>query len=114
VSKPPGGRFFAAGNTAPGLGVAPGFLAADMKRYLLILLLALLLAPAATPALAQGCSLCTAQTNGGDPQLTRYRGQSLNTGILYLAAVPYLAGSLLGLMWYRNRRRLRQQLAPKR
>ena len=87
----------------------------DMKHFLLTLLLTsvltLLFAPLAVPARAQGCSLCTAQTNGGDPNLTRYRGQTLNIGILYLAAVPYLAGGILGLLWYRNRRRLRQQIA---
>ncbi len=90
-----------------------------MKRYLLRLastvVLLLLLLPAAPRAVAQGCSLCTASTNGGEnANLTKYRGQGLNTGILYLAAVPYLAATALGVMWYRNRRRMRQQAALKR
>ena len=87
-----------------------------MKRFLLLFLGLLLTAALAAPgAFAQGCSLCASQTNGGDnAQLTKYRGQTLNTGILYLAAVPYLAGAALGLVWYRNRRRLRQQAAVKR
>ncbi len=87
-----------------------------MKRFLLLFVGLLLSGALAAPgALAQGCSLCTTQTNGGDnSQLTKYRGQTLNTGILYLAAVPYLAGMALGVVWYRNRRRLRQEAALKR
>ncbi len=87
-----------------------------MKRFLLSLAFALLLvATFAGRSAAQGCSLCTSQTNSGEStNLTKYRGQTLNTGILYLAAVPYLAGGALGFMWYRNRRRLRQQAALKR
>ena len=90
-----------------------------MNRFLLRLSLFFLLmgvlAPAAPRARAQGCSLCASQTNGGDAaNRTNYRGQTLNIGILYLAAVPYLAGGILGFIWYRNRRRLRQQAAAKR
>jgi hypothetical protein len=78
--------------------------------HLRLWLLAILLVSAAPGALAQGCSMCGAQTNSGEStRLTKYRGQGLNTGILYLAAVPYLAASALGLVWYRNRRRTRQQ-----
>lgn len=82
-----------------------------MKRLCVLIGLALWLSASLAPrAAAQGCSLCTSQTNGGDSKnLTKYRGQTLNTGILYLAAVPYLAGAALGLVWYRNRRRQRQQ-----
>jgi hypothetical protein len=32
-------------------------------------------------------------------------GRGLNTGILYLMAVPYLLLGVLGLLWYRNRKR---------
>ena len=84
---------------------------------MLLLLLGLLLtgALAAPLAQAQGCSLCTSQTNSGDASnRTKYRGQTLNIGILYLAAVPYLAASALGFVWYRNRRRMRQQGGLKR
>lgn len=86
-----------------------------MKRFLLLFgLLMVMLAPAAPRAAAQGCSLCTSQTNGGEnSKLTKYRGQGLNAGILYLAAVPYLAAGAFGFVWYRNRRRLRQQAAAK-
>ncbi len=90
-----------------------------MNRFLLRLSLIFLLtgALAVAPArvFAQGCSLCASQTNSGDAaNMTKYRGQTLNVGILYLAAVPYLAGGLLGFLYYRNRRRLRQQAALKR
>ncbi|MBC7447824.1 MAG: hypothetical protein H7330_07170 [Hymenobacteraceae bacterium] len=87
-----------------------------MKRFLLFCFLVLLVGTAVIErAAAQGCSLCASQTNSGESaNMTKYRGQTLNTGILYLAAVPYLAGGALGLVWYRNRRRLRQQAAAKR
>jgi len=83
-----------------------------MKLFrLLAFLFTLALGLANSPlALAQGCVMCKTETNSGeDSRLTRYRGQTLNTGILYLAAVPYLAGTFFGIMWYRNRRRQRQQ-----
>lgn len=83
-----------------------------MKLVRLCLLILFLLIGAAPQVRAQGCTMCTAQTNSGqDSQLTRYRGQGINTGILYLAAVPYLAASALGFMWWRNRRRMLAQKA---
>lgn len=84
-------------------------------KYLLTLLLVLGLSLATGPrALAQGCAMCKTETNGGEnSRLTKYRGQGLNTGILYLAAVPYLAASFLGYAWYRNRRKMRQQAAAR-
>ena len=95
--------------------VSDPFMNRFLLRLSLFFLLTGLLAPVAPRALAQGCSLCASQTNGGDAtQRTNYRGQTLNIGILYLAAVPYLAGGILGFMWYRNRRRLRQQTPAKR
>ncbi len=84
-----------------------------MKSVYLLLLLALLTLTAPR-AQGQGCSMCKTQTNSGeDGRLTKYRGQGINTGILYLAAVPYIAGGLLGLMWYRNRKRLKAEAALK-
>ncbi len=88
-----------------------------MMTHLRLLLLVFALVLVAPSARAQGCSMCGAQTNSGEgTRLTKYRGQGLNTGILYLAAVPYLAASALGFVWYRNRRRARQQptTTPKR
>jgi hypothetical protein len=37
-------------------------------------------------------------SNGGS------MGKGLNTGILYMLATPYLLVSVLGFIWYRNRR----------
>ncbi|HEX5625703.1 MAG TPA: hypothetical protein VFX48_06795 [Saprospiraceae bacterium] len=34
--------------------------------------------------------------------------KGLNTGILYLLAMPYLAVLILGIAWYRNKKKLQQ------
>lgn len=66
-----------------------------MRKFLLLIVLFVVLAMVPEPALAQGCAMCKAvveseQGNGrifGGEQAV---GRGLNTGILYLMAVPYL------------------------
>ncbi len=53
------------------------------------------------------CAMCKAApesnlTNGGRA------GKGLNTGILYMAAVPYFIVGSLGLVWYFNRKKADQ------
>lgn len=56
------------------------------------------------------CAMCkgVAETNlksgGGDPV-------GLNNGILYILSLPYLLVGGIGLWWYRNRRKDREQVA---
>lgn len=49
------------------------------------------------------CSMCrrVAESNmeNGDK-----RGRGLNSGILYLMAVPYLMGGVAGLIWWKYRK----------
>ena len=33
-------------------------------------------------------------------------GKSLNSGILYLLSLPYLAITVIGIIWYKNRKKL--------
>lgn len=50
---------------------------------------------------AQGCSLCSlnAQSIGDNA------GAGLNQGIIYLAAVPFLFVTTVGIIWYRRNHR---------
>jgi hypothetical protein len=50
---------------------------------------------------AQGCPMCKtsleeARKNGSQV------GNTLNSGILYLLALPYIVASVFGVIWYRN------------
>jgi len=62
----------------------------------------------AEPATAQ-CAMCKASSEanlkagGGDPK-------GLNAGILYMLAMPYLLVMGIGLWWWNNRRKERQEL----
>ena len=61
----------------------------------------LLLAIVASDASAQ-CAMCrsTLENNfsNGDPGIAA----GINTGILYLLVLPYLAVALLGILWYKT------------
>lgn len=71
----------------------------------LVLFVAMLIAE---PAAAQ-CAMCKASSEanlkagGGDPK-------GLNAGILYMLAMPYLLVMGIGLWWWNNRRKERQEL----
>lgn len=51
-------------------------------------------------ALAQ-CAMCKATLEANAANSSKY-GVGLNTGILYLMTIPYIAASILGYLWYRN------------
>ena len=72
------------------------------NRLIKIAVFAFLLALAA-PANAQ-CPMCkigaeSNMRNGGTA------GNGLNSGILYMLAMPYLLVSTLGFIWYKNRKK---------
>lgn len=71
-----------------------------MKRFAIIF--AILLLNAATAA-AQ-CAMCrsTLENNysAGNPGI----GAGINTGILYLLSMPYLAALIIGYLWYKSSR----------
>ena len=75
--------------------------------YFVILCFALLLFSAAE-SFAQ-CSMCSmsaeASVAGGNTE-----GKGLNTGILYLLAMPYIAIVAIGFLWYKKYRRKNIQL----
>lgn len=73
---------------------------AGMKKILPALLFILFTA-FFTEAVAQ-CSICTktAAQMGAKP------AEGLNTGILYLMAIPYLAVAVVGYKWWKSRKDL--------
>jgi len=49
------------------------------------------------------CAMCKATIEANHANQGKY-GVSLNSGILYLMVVPYIAFSVLGYFWYKNAR----------
>jgi hypothetical protein len=77
-----------------------------MKKLLVFTFVIVLLA-IATDVLAQGCPMCKtsleeARKNGSSV------GNTLNSGILYLLALPYLIAATFGVIWFRNSRAKRK------
>jgi len=69
-----------------------------MKALLTILTIALIALCIPTDALAQGCSMCTKTAS----QLGDKSARGLNSGILYLAALPLLTMATVGFAWWRR------------
>lgn len=74
-----------------------------MKILVRVLLVIFLLGSSGQLASAQ-CAMCSA-TAEHSVQHGNTQGKSLNTGILYLLATPYLAIAIVGLVWYKKYRR---------
>jgi LSD1 subclass zinc finger protein len=70
-----------------------------MKRFLVTVLL--MLTAGAGSVWAQ-CAMCRTQLennfSNGDPGIAA----GINTGILYLLAMPYVAVALIGYFWYKS------------
>ena len=77
------------------------------KAFLLVLMVVV---NAAGEALAQ-CAMCrsTLENNysNGDPGIAA----GINTGILYLLAMPYLAVIVIGYLWYKSSKNASKQLS---
>ena len=71
-----------------------------VKQIFLLLFLVALISIIPEGALAQ-CAMCKATLEAGGGQKGTI-GAGLNTGILYLMSVPYIAFSVLAILWYRN------------
>jgi len=77
-----------------------------MKKFLQAVLFSLFLTFgfSAVPleAEAQGCVMCRSQVGDHkDKDEAKLVGASLNTGILYLMAFPYVLIGTVGFIWYR-------------
>ena len=63
-------------------------------------LVCLFLCVSAAAAFGQ-CAMCKATIEANSTNSGKY-GVGLNTGILYLMSIPYLAALVIGYFWYRN------------
>lgn len=76
-------------------------------KFLFLIAVFLLLAAYGNELLAQ-CPMCKIAAesnlkNGGT------QGKGLNLGILYMLATPYLLIGTIGFLWWRNRKKERQE-----
>lgn len=82
----------------------------NMRKFLVLVgLTGLMLVSAPEFNMAQ-CPMCRMSAesnleNGGS------EGRGLNTGILYMLATPYLLVGTLGYIWWRNRRKTKEEEA---
>jgi hypothetical protein len=74
-----------------------------LRKLSFLVLLAILIILSSDEVLSQ-CPMCrmSAESNlaaGGT------EGKGLNKGILYMLALPYLMVSILGFLWYKNKKK---------
>lgn len=79
-----------------------------MKKLIILFLLTL---AASLHEVAAQCAMCrsTLENNFSNGQAGIAAG--INTGILYLLCIPYLAVGILGYLWYKSSRNGRKELA---
>ena len=77
-----------------------------VRSFVVSLVMAVVFALSSTEVKAQGCVMCKAQVGENkDQDEAKQVGSSLNTGILYLMAAPYLLIGAVGFIWYRNNKK---------
>lgn len=69
---------------------------------LFVFALGLLLSLVPLDSRAQGCSLCVSQVESARTEKDARSFSGLNTGILYLMAIPYVLIGAVGIFWYRS------------
>lgn len=74
-----------------------------MKKFLTLLSLAVLLTCFSLSADAQ-CAMCGSTVNTASAEGSS-KASGLNTGILYMLAVPYMALMGIGFLWYKKYRK---------
>jgi len=74
-----------------------------LKKAFLFLFTFFLLSLSSMPANAQ-CSMCRRVAETNHESHSNKVGRSLNSGILYLLAVPYLIGAIGAIYWWKNRK----------
>jgi hypothetical protein len=78
-----------------------------MRRHLATLFVCMSLLFTLPNAGYSQCAACKANVESAatDPRNTKGVGRGINNGILYLLALPYLAGAVIAVAWYRQRKR---------
>ena len=80
-----------------------------MKKYLGVTLLIVLLIGIFAIDMQAQCPMCrmSAESNLAEGGTA---GKGLNKGILYMLSMPYLLVGTLGYLWWRNRRRVSEEI----
>ena len=74
-----------------------------MKKAIVFLFI-VVLSFSFTPNAKAQCSMCTISAEQGTKN-GNTQGKGLNSGIIYLLAIPYLLMTGIGVLWYRNYRK---------
>lgn len=75
-----------------------------MKKKRLLAVICLLLLACLSADLSAQCAMCRATASSSLGSGNMMAG-GLNTGILYLIAFPYVAMTIVALLWYRNNKK---------
>lgn len=76
-----------------------------MKRKVLKIMMAvsLLVFFAGAPVTVEAqCAMCKKSAENANARDDTAIASTLNQGVLYLLALPYLAAGVIGVVWYRN------------
>ena len=78
-----------------------------MKKFITqrIIVAFMLLVAFSTTSYAQ-CSVCNASAESNINKHENKVGRGLNSGILYLMAVPYTMGGIAFFIWYKQRKKI--------
>ncbi len=60
-----------------------------------------------TPVVQGQCAMCKKTAEDANAQEDTKMASSINDGVLYLLAMPYLAAGVLGFIWYRKQRKIK-------
>lgn len=72
-----------------------------MKKIVALLFVCFLSFASVPVGLAQ-CAMCRATVESNSKTQDQSIGKGLNTGIIYLMTIPYIAIGVVGYLWYRN------------
>ena len=80
-----------------------------MKRFVVGLLLSIGLFLAMPAEVAAQCAMCRATVSSNVVSKESKVGTGLNTGILYLMAIPYVLVGTVGFIWYRSNKQKKKE-----
>jgi hypothetical protein len=84
-----------------------------MKKTLLVFALSLCFGTVTTLSSFAQCAMCQAVIESNMSTGEHTIGSGINTGILYLLAMPYAAIALIAFFWYKNSKKYHAQLRYK-
>jgi len=77
-----------------------------MKKAVYLILFILVLSASNSQPVAAQCAMCTINAEQGTKN-GNTQGNGLNSGVIYLLAIPYVLLAGVGLLWYKRYRSAR-------